>query len=318
MYALLLMTALLGDTPEAATSDTAQYKPVVTRALAFLDGAGAELEKGEACITCHHAPLRNWALKEASALGVEVDLQKLKETNAAQLQTLLQTRADYRGKPWGHSLLTLYLLSGMKDLAEPAQKATFDDLIPLILIEQTNEGTWKAATQAANQRRPKRDADEAQTMWSILALSKLGPHAEATAARERAQAWLAAAEPGATIDSRALRIVVEQQLGSTEKAAALAAKLVETQHPDGGWGWQPDDPSEAWPVGMALYALSSLGDKVPAESIHKAQAFLAKTQLEDGSWLVQAKLRDNARIASYFGTAWAIIGLARTLPAEKR
>ena len=34
------------------------------------------------------------------------------------------------------------------------------------------DGSWKAANQFAKERRPKNDAQEVQTMWSVLALSR--------------------------------------------------------------------------------------------------------------------------------------------------
>ncbi|MEX0717906.1 MAG: hypothetical protein WD066_15030, partial [Planctomycetaceae bacterium] len=57
-------------------------------------------------------------------------------------------------------------------------------------------------------------------------------------------------------------------------------------------------------------------------AIRRARAFLSKTQRKDGSWFVPTRNKgkpqgnDDGDVTSYFGTGWAVIGLARTLPAE--
>lgn len=313
MFTVLLASLLLSDAP-ATNLDQDRYREVITNALTYLDAGGAELEKDASCLNCHHAPLRNWAVRDALRLGLEVDVQALDDITNSQLTKLAQLKDGYRSQQWGHSLATLYLLGANDDQGQSLPAAVAHDLAQIILSEQTPDGTWKAAQQFANQRRPQRDAHQAQTMWSILALANLPADEEAGQARERAIQWLRSTEPGTTIDSRSLRILVEQRHGKPEVVDQLVAELLQAQHPDGGWGWQPDDPSEAWPVGLALYALGSLEDRTPTEAIAKAQAFLASTQRDDGSWLVGGKLTKNSAMSSYFGTAWAIIGLCRTVP----
>jgi hypothetical protein len=66
-------------------------------------------------------------------------------------------------------------------------------------------------------------------------------------------------------------------------------------------------------VWQDLYALSQAGGQSAAGSIEAARCFLLKSQQPDGSWLVAGKLTENSEMASYFGTAWAIIGLSRTI-----
>jgi hypothetical protein len=43
-------------------------------------------------------------------------------------------------------------------------------------------------------------------------------------------------------------------------------------------------------------------------AVQRAQSFLVKTQQKDGSWAV------GGRNVTYFGSAWAAIGLMRSLP----
>jgi len=64
---------------------------------------------------------------------------------------------------------------------------------------------------------------------------------------------------------------------------------------------------------MVLYAFSRIEEGVPDSAINNAMTFLSQTQKEDGSWLVEGKLKKKPDMASYFGTVWAIIGMSRTL-----
>jgi squalene-hopene/tetraprenyl-beta-curcumene cyclase len=301
---------------EAAAKAGSNYRQVVVNALGFLDGDGAKLEKGASCINCHHAPLRGWAFRESARLGVEVDDESLQETTSNELRKLEQLKDNYRDKQWGHTLSSFYMLSIGDDVQESFPQASIDNLAQIIMAEQSPDGSWHAARQFGNQRRPKRDANEVQTMWSVLALSRLESPSGAVAARNRGLEWLKSADRGTTIDSRTLRLIVEQRWGDPDQCVRLVKDLVASQHSDGGWGWQPDDPSEAWATGMALYALSFAGDRAPATGIAYAQEFLAKTQRENGSWVVEGKLTKNSEMSSYFGTVWAVVGLSRTLSAN--
>ena len=52
------------------------------------------------------------------------------------------------------------------------------------------------------------------------------------------------------------------------------------------------------------------------EAFPRAWAFLLKAQKEDGSWYVVTRQEagNTSRFSSYMGTAWATIGLVRSLP----
>ena len=47
--------------------------------------------------------------------------------------------------------------------------------------------------------------------------------------------------------------------------------------------------SDAWATGQALYALAHLGRAADREAILGGQAFLIKTQRDDGSWFVKTR-----------------------------
>jgi energy-coupling factor transport system substrate-specific component len=78
--------------------------------------------------------------------------------------------------------------------------------------------------------------------------------------------------------------------------------LRRAQNGDGGWGYQPDRPSEADSTGAALQALSAAGTR-PAAAADGAR-YLDRAQERDGGW----PLAENGPTNSQ-STAWAIQGL---------
>jgi hypothetical protein len=179
----------------------------------------------------------------------------------------------------------------------------------LILGMQKPEGSWDPGGQLPSQRRPRAETDEATTRWVVLSLQSLGPEDEARrAAREKAIAWLAEKKPGKSIEPLALALVMSQ-------SESLLKELLSRQNSDGGWGWLSGEASDALATGQVLYALSLAGAKSD-ETIRRAWNFLVTTQGADGSWQVPStkpKSKDLS-MAAYWGTAWAAIGLLRTLP----
>lgn len=123
----------------------------------------------------------------------------------------------------------------------------------------------------------------------------------------------------------------------------LLKTLLKEQKADGGWSWRRNHAeSDALTTGQCLYALSIVGGN--DESIRKAWRFLLATQITQGqtpvpkddkvrpywhrlvqpadnSWLTPSDAGNDKPggelvedIFNYWGTCWAVIGLARTLP----
>jgi hypothetical protein len=113
---------------------------------------------------------------------------------------------------------------------------------------------------------------------------------------------------------------VERQLGDPRTAQGFLDRLLREQHADGGWGWLAKDPSNALSTGETLYALAAagLGNSHPA--VRRGISYLLNTQKVDGTWTTPSRLISDKGggkieyIYKYWGTAWATIGLARTLP----
>jgi squalene cyclase len=97
-------------------------------------------------------------------------------------------------------------------------------------------------------------------------------------------------------------------------------RLLSRQNKVGGWGQDKDLPSDAYATGQALYFLSLAGVKHSRAEIQRAVAFLLANQKEDGSWPMTSRAHPgekpftNPVPITYFGSAWATLGLLRSVP----
>ena len=98
--------------------------------------------------------------------------------------------------------------------------------------------------------------------------------------------------------------------------------LLTLQNTDGGWAQVKDRTSDAYATGQVLYALSLAGVSPETDGVKKAVAFLVSTQRDDGSWPMTKRTHpgetptQNVVPLTYFGTAWATLGLLRCVARE--
>jgi len=92
------------------------------------------------------------------------------------------------------------------------------------------------------------------------------------------------------------------------------------QNKDGGWGQLRDLSSDAYATGQALYVLSLAGVRNDRPEVQRGIAFLVANQREDGSWPMRSRAHPGAKPftnpvpITYFGSAWATLGLLRSVP----
>jgi hypothetical protein len=110
----------------------------------------------------------------------------------------------------------------------------------------------------------------------------------------------------------------------TQTRQARTRELIALQRPDGGWGQTPHLASDAYATGQVLYALRELGTAASDAALRRGVEFLTRTQHDDGSWRVRNRAmkiqpyfeggfpHEHDQWISHAGTAWAVIGLART------
>src|SRR5262249_29944178 len=139
---------------------------------------------------------------------------------------------------------------------------------------------------------------ETLTLLALLALS--APNApdmgkEGKSAQQRGLEWLRKVRPDEELQTTALRLVLWRRLGrASTEWEPLVKQLRGVQNADGGWSQIRKAKSDAYATGQALYALAEAGVKPGDEAVRRAQAFLVKTQREDGAWAMvsRAIMRD--------------------------
>jgi hypothetical protein len=227
----------------------------------------------------------------------------------------------------GLDTLCQLLLGRAKDTKDG--RAFTADIRDQILRWQEPDGSWKAAGQLPLQARPAAETDSVTTMWAILALASLDDSDPSTLRSiMRAMTVLGDVKPGQSNESLVVSLLVQRRLGEAEKAKGLLAEILSRQNTDGGWAWKQGAESDAFATGQALYALCRSGLSGADPAVRRARRYLILTQQEDGSWLVPARaispsqdptrLSKLAPIYRYWGTAWATIGLAGSLPVPRR
>jgi hypothetical protein len=117
-----------------------------------------------------------------------------------------------------------------------------------------------------------------------------------------------------------MRLVLWKKLGRpTEEYQPLIRRTLERQNADGGWSQAKDMASDAWATGQALYALAHARVKSTEPAMTRGQAFLIKTQREDGSWPMTSRsiTPDGKGSTSLIpitgaGSSWAVLGRVRS------
>ena len=317
----------------AGTSPTRERaRKAAEQGLAFLVTDAAKWREERTCATCHHGTMTVWALSEAKARGYEVAAGELAELARWTKDRLLARIDQPRDpRPGWKMVSTPALYLAVMAVAVPGQGAVSADELKRIaghlVRHQEADGSWAwSSAPAQNRPPPVFESDEVATRWAYLALGPPVPaeaaaKSEARAARERAAAWLAKAESSDTTQAAALRLLVAAKSGgSAEALRPEVERFVGRQNPDGGWGQLKGAPSDAYATGQALYVLGLAGVTADRPEVRRGVAFLVATQTEDGSWPMTPRAHPGARPSknlapiTYFGSAWATLGLLRSTP----
>jgi squalene cyclase len=325
MSYLTVMMALLaaGTEPEARPLAGDEMRQSVQQGLHFLETEGMGWQANRKCAACHHVPMLLWSHHDAQRKGFALNPKVLAEVEPKALEPFLRNpRNKAKGdgsyaedKNTPDPELVYLLASAGTDWALPPEAIPgLERCINLLLEDQETDGSWSLKHWSAPKGAPIYETDEVYTLWVLLALRTAEkttlPKETVGKSRERAMAWLHKTPPGETAQSRALRLVIELQLGKTENVQTMVKNLLSQQRPDGGWSWGKNGDSDALGTGLALYALSSAGVTAEDRAVQQARSFLIKKQEKNGRWGMGGSNK------SFFTTGWAVVGLMSSLPSK--
>jgi Prenyltransferase and squalene oxidase repeat len=315
---VVLARRVWSDEPPAIAPAPAATRQAVERSLVFLEQDALKWRQERECSTCHHGAMTVWALTEAKERGYAVHADTLTQMVAWTKARLVERLDQPRDARPGWNLVNLSAMY-MASLAQavPQQDAFSADELRRIAAHvarhQEADGFW-SVPQPRNGPPPVFESAEVYTLWAYLALR---PHAPAdpqlSDSSNKAAAWLSKTQPSDSTQAAALRLLVEVNAGTPP----AIDRLLERQNADGGFGQVKDSASDAFATGQALYVLSLAGVKGDRMEIQRAVAFLVASQREDGSWPMTSRAQPgekpftNPVPITYFGSAWATLGLIR-------
>jgi squalene-hopene/tetraprenyl-beta-curcumene cyclase len=324
MLGLLSLTMLPTASADAAEPDAAGVGAAIGRGLDFLAKDALAWRDEHHCVSCHHASLVVWAMREAKRRDHKVD-----EPVFAELTRWIAESGDGKtGVPRPENIpraLNEKAVSFALALASDPQPDDVSQkglqlLLSTVKSDQVDSGAWASWPET----RPPifGNSDERTTAQAVLALLPAAAAGDesARAARDRGVAWLDAAKTDDDPQSVAMRLVLWQRMGrGSEHCEPLAKHILERQNADGGWSQTTDMPSDAWATGQALYALAHAGRSSGDDAIRRGQAFLVSTQRADGSWpMISRPTKPGGEGSKSLipivgaGSSWAVIGLARS------
>jgi hypothetical protein len=315
--------------PPVIIATRAQTRRSAERGLAFLVEDASKWRTERKCSSCHHGTMTVWALSEAKSQGFAVDTQTFVD-NVKWAKERLEGIDKPRDTRAGWSMInTNALYLAVMARANPKQ----DALSPVelkqieghLIRHQEPDGSWAwSSAPVQNRPPPVFESDEVATLLGCMVMRSSDKTVERQSSEERqslvhAAAWLAKNEANDTAQAEAFRLLKKVWDGKRGRDLNTAVKeFRKLQRVDGGWGQVKDAPSDAYATGQALYVLRLAGMKSADKVIQRGVAFLIGNQKEDGSWPMKSRCHPGAKPMTnpvpitYFGSAWATLGLMRS------
>lgn len=319
------------DAPSAATPP--QTPPqAVQKAIHFLVEDTAKWREERGCATCHHGTLTTWALTEARQQGFDVDASTLADITKWTKDAFVPRMTSVRDPRPGWRLVnTSAMYLGIMSANLPILSRDEVNKLGLHLAgHQEPDGTWERPPPE-NGAPPIWESPETLALLALLAWEGRQPgnpqeSGIINASRDKAIAWLQKNPSTATSQALTLRLLYDVRTNgqNAKDVPAEIEALLKKQSADGGWSQTSEMSSDAYATGQALYALAEAGAKADRPEMQKAVSFLTTTQKPDGSWPMTSRnhpgvtstrnpIRNPIPI-TYFGSAWATLGLVRCVP----
>lgn len=280
---------------------------------AWMDGL-VPIQDGQNCVSCHQVPSGVWALDSA--------FTSLEQQRSDDLVLLIDDAVDFISDPtigrpamWSQLLIVMGQDADDESIDEQ-QKEDIESWIEPILESQQSDGRFQAKGQFPSQKRPIDESDAVITMWMIAGLGYFQGNDDLKDSKDRAIEFVKSTN-GVSTEWLAWRALTPID-GDETRERSFLEQLRQRQRDDGGFGWTEDAVSDPYSTGVALFALSR--QVADSEAIQHSRAAAAKylldNQTEDGTWkapsaLITKKGSDSRDyVYHYWGTAWAVIGLA--------
>lgn len=290
----------------------------VEKALAFLVKDTAKWRKERNCATCHHGVLTVSALSEAKSQGYSVAAEELSEITAWTRDHFVPRFSKPRDPRFGWNLVSMpAIYLGMMSQTLPIlSRDETRTIADHLARHQEEDGAW-LTPPPANGPPPFWESRETVALLALLAWEP----GVAPASREKALAWLASNKPAQTTQATSLRLLLDLRSGKpAEQVRQGIDALFKRQNADGGWSLFDGLPSDAYSTGQSLWVLSFARIEKDRSDIARAVSFLVASQKENGSWAMTSRdhsggvKKKNPMPITYFGSAWATLGLVRFVP----
>ena len=317
----------------------------IERGLAQVTRAGDNWRQHKTCFSCHHQTLPMLAMVEAARVGFPLDQSRLKaqgENAHRYFAARIEDMDDGEHVPGGAGTAGYGLWALSLD-HRPADKTTTAIVTYLLQIQgvprlksskapdsaQPREGRWIASCQRA----PLQGSTIGDTVLVLIGLKRYATpeqHAKVSVARAAAEKYLAQTKARNHQDLLWRLWGLHHLEGDAGEQTATRAAVLRVQHADGGWAQTASEPaSDAFSTGQTLFMLCQTGTAPDDPVAQRARDFLLRTQLADGSWLVESRVKVKAQpyfengdphgehqFISTAATAWATAALAQLLPAR--
>ena len=262
-------------------------------------------------------------------LGKSLTAEELEQHKAALLKRANFPKAGEKNDGGSMATMGQLLLGRSADASDKLTRLLESAPVTMRKWQETN-GSWKATGQLFRQNRPGAENDETTTGWALLGLASLKSNDPATSKSiDTALAYFRKTKVGKSHESLLVHLLVEDKFGKPDDTEKLLQDVLKRQNADGGWAWAPGNASDAFATGQTLYALSSIATKPDSAAVRRAQKYLVESQGKDGAWVVppkaisdpkatEARVEKVVPIYNFWGTAWASIGLSRSLGTTDR
>ena len=303
--------------------ESARVGATIDHGLDFLTRDALAWKSKHNCVSCHHAALVVWSMREARQHGHAVDGPVLAELTKWVAESgdgkfglarpAGAPKAPIRRRCSSHS-------HWRRSQPDAVSQEGMKRLLKTVKSDQTENGSWSSWPETRPPIFGK--SDESMTVLATLAVMPAAAAGDdsAKAVRDKGVQWLAKTKTDDDPQSIAMRLVLWRRLGRpAEEWEPLVRRIKERQNADGGWSQAKDMASDAWATGQALYALAHAGIKPDEPVVARAHAFLIKTQRDDGSWPMTSRpVKPGGEGSKSLipitgaGSAWAVLGLVRS------